>query len=463
MTAPSGTAPTTTHRRRWTLVAGAALLLAGGAVAGWWWFRPSAATPPPIPSGIADAEVQQAIADARQRVLDSPRSAQAWGRLGLVLLAHQFSREADFCFTQAAELDPADPRWPYARGLVALKFDPDHAVALLRQAAAAGGSRPKYRFATRMLLAETLLQRGNLQEAEDLFREEDRQEAKSPRVALGLGQSAAVRGDEAAAAKYLKVARESPWARKRATAQLAALARARGDQAAAAVYDHDILGIPDDPPWPDPLADEISQARVGWSIRADELADLENQKRYLEAADIHLKEIAEQPTAEAYVRAGTQLARSGNYQRALPLLHKAVQLEPDNAGTYAVLAATLYWRAEKEWQKSPSSAEARQWYEETVIHARRATELRPDLASAYLYWGLSQTRLGKPDEAVVPLRKGVTCQPADLELQLSLGEALLAAGHPAEAETYLENARLLAPNDPRTARALDLLRQKKKK
>jgi tetratricopeptide (TPR) repeat protein len=176
MTAPNPTMPATGQLRRWLVGAGAALLLAGVAAAGWWWFRPPAATPPPIPAGIPDAEVQQAIADARQRVLDEPRSAYTWGRLGLVLLAHQFDREADTCFLQAAELAPTDPRWPYARGMVALKLGPDQALALFRQAAAVAESKPKYRFALRMRLAESLLEHGHLDEAENIFREEDKRQ-----------------------------------------------------------------------------------------------------------------------------------------------------------------------------------------------------------------------------------------------------------------------------------------------
>jgi Flp pilus assembly protein TadD len=204
------------------------------------------------------------------------------------------------------------------------------------------------------------------------------------------------------------------------------------------------------------------QLRVGWSIRADELVSLENQKLYREAAEIHLKQIKEQPTAEAYLRAGTHLAQAGDFPRALPLLIKAAQLEPDNANIHSVLAAVFFKRAEKEWQASPSSAEARQGFGEAVEHARRATELRLDLAAAYLHWGLALMRLGKPEEAVAPLRKGVACQPTDLELQLSLGEALLEAGQLQDAQTHLNNARLLAPNDPRPARVLQRLGQKKK-
>ena len=234
------------------------------------------------------------------------------------------------------------------------------------------------------------------------------------------------------------------------------------ESAAAAAYDQAMNALPDDPSWPDPLDLEMYQVRVGWSTRRDELARLENEKQFMEAAEIYLKQIAVQPTAKAYIGAGTNLALAGKYQRALPLLQQAAVLEPDSAKAHAALAAALFGRAEKAWQTSPSSAEARQGFDEVVAHARRATELQPDLAAAYLHWGLALTYLGKPDEAVVPLKKGVACQPATVEHQRSLGEALLEAGQYREAAIYLENARLLAPNDPRTARALQRLSQNKK-
>src|SRR5437868_4746240 len=72
---------------------------------------------------------------------------------------------------QAARLDPDDPKWPYARGLIALKRDPDNALPLLRQAAA-GISRPDYRAVANLQLAEALLERERLDEAEVLFRAE---------------------------------------------------------------------------------------------------------------------------------------------------------------------------------------------------------------------------------------------------------------------------------------------------
>jgi Flp pilus assembly protein TadD len=171
-----------------------------------------------MPAGIQEEEVRRAIDQARHQVLDQPHAADAWGHLGKVLLAHLFSDEADFCFAQAARLDPANRLWPYARGLIVVKTAPEKGVPLLRQAIAGGGAPSEERAAMSMQLAEVLLENGDLDEAETLFRQEQEVVPNSPRATFGLGLIARARGDEAAAARLLLVARRSPFARKKATA-----------------------------------------------------------------------------------------------------------------------------------------------------------------------------------------------------------------------------------------------------
>src|SRR5262249_47782721 len=135
----SGGGPTTMRtlcRRRWILFGVTLSLLAGGVAGGWRWFHaPAASRDPPLPGDIRDSEVRPALEQSRQNVLEAPRSAEAWGNHGLMLLAHLFDREADVCFLEAARLAPTDARWPYARGLIALKRDAEKAPPLLRQAA----------------------------------------------------------------------------------------------------------------------------------------------------------------------------------------------------------------------------------------------------------------------------------------------------------------------------------------
>ncbi len=455
--------PSTSGRRRWSLL-GVLLLLLAGAVAGvWWWLRPSAAVPadPPMPPDIQDAEVRHTIERARQKILDNRHSADAWGQLGMVLLAHLFDKESDRCFAEAARLHPTDPRWPYGRARIALKRDPGNALPLLRQAAAASDPRSSQESCYRLELAETLLDRQQLDEAEKLFREERRRHRANLRAALGLGLVARARGDQRAAADFLTAARASPHARKLATAQLAALARARGDTAAADAYEREAAAPPDDTTWPDPFLDQIMQLRVGHRRSEREVSDLEREHRYTEAAQRWLQLLQEHPTPDAYVGAGINLARIKDYEKALPLLREGMRLDPNNAKAHYSLAVAQFSRAEEEWQQSPGSAQAKEWLGEAVTHARRATELKPDHAFAYLIWGLALKYLDQPAAAVVPLRKGVACRPESLELQLGLGEALLESGQDREATTHLENARRLDPNDTRPIRDLERLRAKK--
>lgn len=439
------------------LVALVLLALAGGAAGVWWWSRPAAPSPP-LPPDIQDAEVSQAVERARQEVLDDPRSAAAWGHLGSTLLAHLFDREADRCFAEAARLDPNEPLWPYGRALIALKREPDRAVPLLRQAVAAA-DRTSQSGPFGLQLAEALLGRREVEEAERLFRDEGAGPA-NPRAALGLGQALLAQGKREDAVKAFEAARKDPSSRKQATSQLAALAREGGSRLASD-YEKEVAAMPDDQVWSDPLLDRIVLLQVGRRGRERKVGQLEKQRRFAEAVREYLEQIELHPTAKAHIGAGINLARLKEYDQALAHLREGVRLEPDDAQGHYTLALVLFSMAEREWQHAPGSEQAKKGLAEAVEHGRRAAELKPDHARAYLFWGLSLKYLGKPAEAVVALRKGVACRPEDFDLQFALGEALVNAGRMEEAKTYLENARSLDGKDPRPGEMLKRLRGKK--
>jgi tetratricopeptide (TPR) repeat protein len=433
-----------------------AALAAVAAVGAWWWHLP-AVEPPPAPD-IPDAEVRLVTDRARQKVLDNPRDARAWGGLGTVFLAHMFEREADQCFAQAARLDPTDARWPYGRATIALKRDPEHAVAYLRQAAACADFWPEGHSAARLQLAQALLARRELDEAGSLFQDELRRDPRSARATFGLGLVAVARGNDRTAVEYLNAVRANPYARKKAAAQLAALAGARGDAAAEVEFEKQAADLPEDPPWPDPFVDMLRDARAGPRYWERKLEALEAAHNFKDAADIYLGQIRDQPTARAYLGAGTNLARLGDYARALPLLREGIQRDPDNAQAHYDLALVQYKRALEE---RPGSEPAKEWLREAVEHAKKTTELKADHAWAFSVWGMALKLLGEPAKAVEPLRRGIACRPEMFDLQLTLGEVLMETGHNGEAETYLENARRLQPNNEKVLKDLERLRAKK--
>jgi tetratricopeptide (TPR) repeat protein len=448
---------------RWPAPASVVLLLGlATLVAGvWWWSRP-AQLKPPMPENIADAPTQQAIERARKKVLDAPRSADNWGELGMLFLASLFDREADTCFAEAARLNPNDARWPYGRGLIAVKRDQEHALLHLRQAAAAAASWPEGASTLRMQLADTLYAQGHEEQAEGLYRDELRRQPNNARAAWGLALVALARGNERDAKNFLLIARKSPFAKKKANAKLAALTVPGDGGEASADYEKLAASLPADAPWPDPFLDEILTYQVGHRHSERQIAELERAGRYQDAANFYMLQIQENPTSsEAHVGAGINLARLRDYVEALPLLHRGIDLDPQSANAHYTLALAQYTRAELELGKSPNSPAAKDWLREAVEHARRATELKPDHASAFLFWGLSLMKLGDPAAALAPLRAGAACRPEFFDLQMALGETLMQMGDDSQATVHLQNAQSLEPNDPRPAQLLEAIRRKK--
>jgi tetratricopeptide (TPR) repeat protein len=331
----------------------------------------------------------------------------------------------------------------------------------LRQALAARPA-PEYESAVRLRLAEALLERQELDEAEKLFREEWSRRPGNPRAGFGLGLIARAQGNDSAAEEFLSAARDSPTARKPAVAELAALARARGEEKKAADLEREAAALPNEPPaWPDPHVDQILRLQVGSVKRARQVAQLEAQGSFKEAADVYREQLRDRPTAQACIGAGMNLARTGDFDRALTLLYQGVRLDPKDCSTHFALAQVLYMRAETELKRSADSPKAKEWFRQAADAARQAAEMKADHAGAYLLWGKALMHRGEAVAAVEPLKKGVACRPEVFNLQLALGEALLEAGRPQEAATHLENARNLNAKDPRPAWALERLRQKK--
>src|SRR5437868_5647204 len=107
---------------------GSALLTGAG---GYLWYQSTAPRPPALDLEGKDPAIVAAVQEARTAVLQASRSARAWGQLGMVLAAHQFTAEANACFAQAERLNPKEPRWPYYQGVALSLGDPEAAIPKL--------------------------------------------------------------------------------------------------------------------------------------------------------------------------------------------------------------------------------------------------------------------------------------------------------------------------------------------
>jgi tetratricopeptide (TPR) repeat protein len=432
-----------------------------GAVAVWLWSH----TKPvdlALPDDISDPEVHAALEKAQKQVKANPRSAAAWGNLAMTLQANGYGVEANPFFAEAQRLDPGDGRWPYFRALAAISEDSEAALPFLRLAAAGRLPEKGQESAVQLRLAEALLERQEFEEAEELFQEEWQKHPGDPRAGFGLGLIALDRGQPDAAEKYLTAARKSPTACKQATAQLAALARRRGDLDAAARLEQEFATLPNEaPPWPDPLLMDLSRKRVGANASAQALLQLEAQHRFQDAANAYIQRLKQEATAQNYVGAGLNAVFSGQTDLGLKLLREGIRIDPERADSHFALAQAFYQAGMSERERAPGSLTAKARLFEAAMAARRATELRPDNASAFQLWGQALMNRGEWSAAVSPLRQALAIRPEVFDIQLALGEALLEAGQLQEAEIHLKNAQKLNPKDERPGTGLRRIQQGK--
>jgi tetratricopeptide (TPR) repeat protein len=438
------------------------VLLPGGALAVWWFQRkPEQIVEPPIPSGIQEVEVAGALERKRAEVLANPKSADAWGEYAMLLIAHLFDREAEVCFTRASQLNPNDPRWPYTLGHIALKKDPPNAEKYLRQAMETTGSGAEYRTTAKLLLAERLLELGDLDQATAIFTQELGPPPGHPRATYGLAMIASARGDDKTATRLWSSLLSNEHARKQANAHLATLAQARGDEEAAKRFESKAAGLPEPSNWPDPMYDVIPTLAVGRRGRERMIFFLEKRKQYYEAIQAWLAELEIERTPKALIGAGINYIRMSNYDLGIAYMREALERDPNSPIATYNLALALFTRAEKVAEKNPGSDEVRKMFQEIIVHAKRTTELKPDHAKGYLFWGLSLKYLGDLEGAVEPFRKGLIAKPESFDLQFALGQVLAQLGKTTEAEIHIKNAQQLDPNDPQPYQELDRLHGKK--
>src|SRR5262245_23770882 len=202
--------------RAWLVVAAAGAAAAGVAVA----YRAWATREVPVPdiprpelSAFKERPVQMHVFTAAHQVTLRPRSADAWGEYGMVLRAYHQHPEADRCFEVAADLDPADGRWPYLLGIHLADTDPTAAVPWLERAAR--GTVPTLARETVLArLAETLIAAGRPAAALAALGPDPAN--SPPRMRLVAARAAAAAGDDRAAAEFLGDLANHPLAARQA-------------------------------------------------------------------------------------------------------------------------------------------------------------------------------------------------------------------------------------------------------
>jgi tetratricopeptide (TPR) repeat protein len=429
------------HTLRGRLLAAAVTaVLAVGMTMGWKaWMRPPA--PPAVVLANADPAVERAIDEARAAVRKSPRSAEAWGRLGMVFLAHVFIDEAEFCLDRAAHLDAQDSRWAYLLAQILVVRSPEEGIPKLEHAADLAGSVP----APRLKLGEVLLEQGRLDEAEKQFQAVLAFDPDNPRAELGLGRLAYLRANWQASREHLaRSAQRAPGVRA-THAVLAEVYSRLGDATAADEELRRANETTDDLAWPDPYVEAVDLLKTGMEARLNLAGSLLLQGRVKEAITLMEETVRSRPDSyAAHLAYGRLLVQVGNLPQAEQEYREAVRLAPEVFQAQVELGRFL--------QRQKKLAEAAACF-------RRAGQFKPQDAVSYYHLGLCLRELGNPTEARQAFETAVRRKPDYAEAHRDLGALLIQNHEMAAAAEHLQYAVQLAPRDEQARKFLAQVRE----
>jgi len=368
-----------------------------GAAGGTWWYyrqREPDSQPPDVDLSRADPEVARAITEAIEEVKSHPRDAARWGRLGMYLRAHDFDMESISVFRTAARLDPGDYRWPYLEGLTLVLFDPDLGLERLRKGAELA---PPARSEPRLIVAERLLERGDLDGAAAFADAVLNVDPGAGRAHLILARVAAARQDWTAVLARAEAASADPGFRRPAGLLRGEAFAARGERGRADAELRMAAALPPPQERPDPLVVEVERLRVGTNARLTQASRLLEQGRGMDALAL-LQDVAR--TAPNNPRAALMLAETyllaGDPQASRQVLEPFVGKFPESVDGWLDLGGARH-------QTGDTSG--------AVEAFRHVLKLKPDHAGAHFNLGQCHRQLGDRPAAKAAYEEALRCRP----------------------------------------------------
>lgn len=408
---------------------------------GWYgWREASAPEPPVIALENLEPEVAATIADASAGVKDSPRSGQAWGRLGMILYAHGALAEAAQAFGHAVRFDSKNGKWSYFLGQLLLRDDPAAAQRHLQHAADHCDDPTP-----RLLLGEYLFEQGQNARAESQFRLIFEKQPANPRARFGLARIAIAQDDLASACDHLRAATSSTGVHA-VHALLAETYDRLGDATAAARQLQILERLPPEHTWPDPLHAEIASQIVGVNARLKVAQHHADSGRIGDAWQLLRRTVQDYPTAFApHVAMAHLHLRTGNVKAAELALREAIRLKGDAANIHFDLGLIL--------EQNRRYGEASECY-------RAVLRLKPYDADAHFRLARCLKTLGDAPRALASYQAALDCNPGHVPSLKACGELFAEQGKYEEAVAVLEKAALLMPTDTEIRNLLERVRQK---
>ena len=416
------------------------------------------------PAGVGDAEllpvalpdlsgmhesVQAQFRDAHRALESGAASgpgglADAYGRLGMLLMAGEYYEAAEACLVNARMLAPETFRWAYYLGHLYERSGD------LEEAAEAFGwahDRRPGDFPTLIWLVEVNIDLGRWDAARPFLEQARALRPGSEVVRYQLGRAAAAAGDHAAAVDHLEaVLRQNPGATV-VHYPLGLAYRGLGDLDNARRHLDRSGGRTDGGysagvglSMADPLVEELRnvlrspQRHRTLALQADANGDRAEAVRQFRLA-LEL----EPDDADLQLSLGMALDRAGRAREALVELEAALRLDPQSAQAHYNIGTLL--------ERAGRDAGAIERYAAAAERAPESVEAHLRLADAY-------SRTARVDEALAHYRRVLAAAPDAGAGRFGEAMALVRLGRHREARDRLAAAQTRHPDQPAFAIAL---------
>jgi adenylate cyclase len=183
------------------------------------------------------------------------------------------------------------------------------------------------------------------------------------------------------------------------------------------------------------LQDEVTQ-KIVFALKIQ--LTPEEQARFRQAPTNNLEAYDYFLRGQAYT---WRFTREANIQ-ARQMFEKALELDPQYAGAYAVLCFTYLIAWLSQWNQEPQTPA------QAFVLAQRAVGLNDSLPLAHTMLGIAYLLQKQHEQAIVEGERAITLDPNYAAGYAQLGNIFNFAGRPEEAIELVEKALRLNPHDP---------------
>ncbi len=436
---------------------------------------PGADEVPELNLASMEPQVAKALTAAREGILADIENDESWGKLGVVLDAHEMYDPAIACYRVAHRIDPREFRWAYFLGRT-LKFQGEESPEIVELLESATKIRPDYAPAE-VRLGDALSRQGRKEDARDAYQRAIELDGQSWMAYRGLGQTLLDLGDAKGAVAALE---RATALESRDGAGHASLARAyllAGDKSKAEEAANRSRGLEQLHTMTDPVLEEVGVAGVSSSIclrRANELIERGRYQEALQNLAVVLEVLPDNPNVHlriagchkglhqadqaimsferalaiedsipgAHGQLGMLLAAEGKFVEAAGHYRRAITLGiPDSAATRALLAAALAQAGQEE---------------DALREFDRAARAGPLNAVAHNNWGSLLARRSQPRQALVHFEEAARLDPGSASAHFNWGLALEGSGDLPGALREFGIAARIDPRGPASRRIREL-------